>query len=138
MKLSLFLLTLLTFAYYTQAFDFSAEDLKDSAISFIDLVLNQQKNEANESCTESCCASLPTRAPMTYHYYQNTGRFVGGKGDYKINTIGYSGQGEGYNNPAKQCEPYIGPIPATTYKLIACVNVMHQTVDRPCAFWVNP
>lgn len=75
---------------------------------------------------------------MTYHYYQNTGKFVGGKGDYKINTLGYSGQGEGYNNPAKQCEPYIGPIPATTYKLIACVNVMHQTVDRPCAFWVNP
>lgn len=30
---------------------------------------------------------------MTYHYYTNTGRFVGGSGDSAIKTYGYSGSG---------------------------------------------
>ena len=138
MKLGLFLLTLLALAHYTQSFDFSAEDLKETAVSFIDMVLHRQKNLGNDSCTKSCCASLPSRGAMTYHYYQNTGRFVGGSGEYAVNTHAYSGQGEGYNNPAKQCVVNTGPLPATTYKLAECVNVMHQTVDRPCAFYLSP
>jgi len=54
----------------------------------------------NTSCTTDCCKSLPSRGPMTYYYYQNTGRFHGGSGEYAVNTHGYSGQGKGYNNPA--------------------------------------
>ena len=30
---------------------------------------------------------------MTYTYYQKTGRFVGGSGEFRIDTHGYSGQG---------------------------------------------
>jgi hypothetical protein len=30
---------------------------------------------------------------MTFYYYINTGRFVGGSGDSTINTFGYSGAG---------------------------------------------
>lgn len=48
---------------------------------------------ANQSCTQDCCKSLPSRGPMTYHYYQKTGLFKGGSGDYAINTHCYSGQG---------------------------------------------
>jgi hypothetical protein len=73
---------------------------------------------------------------MTYHYYQNTGRFVGGSGEYAVNTHAYSGSGDGLNNPAKQCVVNVGPLPATTYKLGYCTNVMHSTVDRPCAFYL--
>jgi hypothetical protein len=36
---------------------------------------------------------------MNYYYYQNTGRFRGGRAEYAINTMGYSGQGKGYLNP---------------------------------------
>jgi hypothetical protein len=75
---------------------------------------------------------------MTYHYYQKTGRFRGGSGEYAVNTLGYSGQGSGYNNPASQCVVNTGPLPATTYKLGYCVNVMHETTQRPCAFYLEP
>lgn len=34
----------------------------------------------NSSCLEDCCATLEPRAPNTYYYYQNTGRFRGGSG----------------------------------------------------------
>jgi hypothetical protein len=37
---------------------------------------------ANSSCLEDCCSSLQPRAPATYYYYQNTGRFRGGSGDW--------------------------------------------------------
>lgn len=50
-------------------------------------------------CSTDCCRTLPDRLPMTYVYYQKTGRFVGGSGDFKIDTHGYSGQGKGYLNP---------------------------------------
>lgn len=53
----------------------------------------------NSSCREDCCHLQPSRAPTTYYYYQNTGRFYGGSGIYAINTSGYSGQGKGYLNP---------------------------------------
>jgi hypothetical protein len=51
---------------------------------------------------------------MTWYYFQNTGKFYGGSGDFKIDTYGYSGQGEGYLNPDYQCK-IDGPLPASTY-----------------------
>ena len=75
---------------------------------------------------------------MTYTYYQNTGRFIGGSGDYKIDTHGYSGQGKGYMNPDAQCIPSTGPAPASLYKLGYCKNIMHDTVQRPCSFYMEP
>ncbi len=86
---------------------------------------NQHQLSTNESCVEDCCKSLPERPPMTYYYYQNTGRFRGGSGEWAINTVGYSGQGAGYNNPDYQCVVNTGPAPATVYKLGYCKNVMH-------------
>lgn len=51
------------------------------------------------NCETDCCRSVPDRAPMTYKFYQNTGRFVGGSGQSSIDTKGYSGRGKGYLNP---------------------------------------
>lgn len=101
------------------------------------------KNDAemlsNTSCTEDCCKSLPSRGPMTYTFYQNTGRFRGGSGEYAINTLAYSGQGSGYLNPAMQCVVNTGPLPASTYKITYCKNTMHDPpVQRPCAFYLDP
>lgn len=48
----------------------------------------------------------------------------------------YSGQGKGYLNPDYQCVVNTGPLPATTYKLDTCVNVMHQTTQKPCSFYL--
>lgn len=90
----------------------------------------------NTSCTEDCCKSLPARPAMTYHFYQNTGRFKGGSGNYAINALAYSGQGAGYLNPAMQCVVNTGPLPASTYKITYCKNVMHETTQRPCAFYL--
>ncbi len=53
------------------------------------------------ACLTECCQTLHSRPAMTYTYYQNTGHFIGGSGAYEINTHGYSGQHEGYMNPAK-------------------------------------
>lgn len=139
MKLIAAILALLI--VHTISHPFSLSELAEKPIgealtSFIDHILGH--SVSNTSCTESCCASLKTRPAMTYHYYQNTGRFRGGSGDYAIDTHCYSGQGEGYNNPAKQCVQNVGPLPATTYKLDTCVNVMHETVQRPCSFYLAP
>lgn len=35
---------------------------------------------SNTSCTTDCCKTLQSRSPMTYYFYQNTGRFIGGSG----------------------------------------------------------
>lgn len=98
----------------------------------------QEIVQANTSCTTDCCKSLPTRPPETYHFFQNTGRFLGGSGNYKINTKTYAGTGKGYLNPDYQCVSNTGPLPATIYKLGYCVNVMHSTTQRPCAFYLEP
>ena len=74
-------------------FPFTAEAITEKFVSFVDLVLQKSNNLGNDSCTKSCCASLPSRSAMTYHYYQNSGRFRGGSGAYAIDTHGYSGQG---------------------------------------------
>lgn len=104
-----------------------------------ELVLDEPDKLGNTSCTEDCCKSLPSRGPMTYYYYQNTGRFKGGSGEWAVNTLGYSGQGAGYNNPAYQCVSNTGPLPATVYKLAYCRNTMHDPpVQRPCAFYLEP
>lgn len=74
---------------------------------------------------------------MTYYFYQNTGRFHGGSGEYAINTMGYSGQGAGYLNPDLQCVVNTGPLPASTYKITYCKNTMHDPpVQKPCAFYL--
>ena len=76
---------------------------------------------------------------MTYTYYQNTGHFIGGSGSWHIDTHGYSGQGAGYMNPAKQCVVNTGPLPAARYKLGYCQNTMHSpAVTRPCSFVLEP
>ena len=76
---------------------------------------------------------------MHYTYYQNTGHFIGGSGEWAINTHGYSGQGAGLMNPAKQCVVNTGPLPAAKYKLGYCKNTMHDPpVDKPCAFYLQP
>jgi hypothetical protein len=87
---------------------------------------------------QDCCKSLAPRAAQTYHFYQNTGRFIGGSGDSAVNTKTYSGTGAGYLNPDYQCVKNVGPLPATSYKLDYCVNVMHTTTQRPCAFYLHP
>ena len=114
-------------------------------VAFIGLALTQAQSVedkgpffANTSCTTDCCKSLPSRSPMTYYFYQNTGRFRGGSGEWAINTMTYSGQGKGYLNPDYQCVVNTGPLPATTYKLGYCVNVMHETTQRPCSFYLDP
>jgi len=132
------LLSILLLISQIQAFSFPHNNLHEKINSFVDYIFNRNANLGNDSCTQSCCASLPARGQQTYRYYQNTGRFRGGDGAYAINTLAYSGQGEGYNNPAKQCVPNVGPLPASTYKLGYCVNVMHQTTQRPCAFYLDP
>ena len=100
--------------------------------------LDEYPSVGNTSCTTDCCKSLPSRGPMTYYFYQNTGRFHGGSGDYTIDTHGYSGQGAGYLNPDYQCIED-GPLPATTYKLTYCKNTMHDPpVQRPCSFYLDP
>lgn len=57
------------------------------------------KIAGKSNCEIDCCRSVPDRAPMTYKFYQNTGRFIGGSGDSYIDTKGYSGRGNGYLNP---------------------------------------
>ena len=61
---------------------------------------------------------------MTYYYYQNTGRFRGGSSNWTINTLAYSGEGPGYLNPDYQCKQG-GPLPASTYTIAFCKNIMH-------------
>jgi hypothetical protein len=98
--------------------------------------LNQEIS-TNSSCREDCCSLLSNRKPMTYYFYQNTGRFKGGEGEWAIDTKTYSGQGKGYLNPDEQCNED-GPLPATTYEVAFCKNIMHQVTNRPCAFYLRP
>ncbi len=94
---------------------------------------------AASNCELDCCRTLDDRMPMTYTFYQDSGRFVGGSGKYHIETMTYSGHDEGYLNPDKQCAPGdIGPLPASIYKLAYCKNVMHETTQRPCSFYLDP
>lgn len=51
--------------------------------------------------------------------------------------MGYSGQGAGYNNPDYQCKEG-GPLPASTYEVAFCKNIMHQITQRPCSFYLKP
>ena len=90
----------------------------------------------NTTCHDDCCKKLPSRLPMTFYYYQKTGKLVGGSGNSTINTHGYSGQGAGYLNPDMQCVVNTGPLPAAKYKITYCKNVMHETVTRPCSFYL--
>lgn len=136
MKLLIFLVVCLLL---TQAIaePLSAHTIAEKIFSLSSHLMKSKTN--NQSCTESCCGSLPSRGPQTYHYYQKQARFVGGSGSYAINTTCYSGSGSGLNNPDKQCVSNVGPLPATTYKLGYCKNTMHDPpVQRPCAFYLEP
>jgi hypothetical protein len=46
-------------------------------------------------------------------YKQSTGQFLTESGDFV--TSGYSGFGEGRNNPSMQCVPNVGPLPVGLY-----------------------
>ena len=48
---------------------------------------------------------------MTFIFKQSTGEFTGPK----LQTVGYSGFGNGLNNPAMQDIPDVGPIPQGKY-----------------------
>lgn len=63
------------------------------------LALLSIKIVSKSNCEIDCCRSVPDRAPMTYKFYQNTGRLIGGSGESYIDTKGYSGRGKGYLNP---------------------------------------
>lgn len=98
---------------------------------------------ANAQDCGVCCSLLPQRNfPLTFYYYQNTGRLVGGTGDYFINTIGYSGNDtngiHGRNNPIMQYVSNIGPAPANNYTVGKCSDFMHVNATRPCSFPLNP
>ncbi|KAL4493589.1 hypothetical protein ABPG72_004082 [Tetrahymena utriculariae] len=89
-------------------------------------------------CLKECCKTLAERPALSYTFYQDTGRFTGGTGKWAIETRTYSGQGEGYLNPAKQCVVNVGVLPANTYKLGYCKDLMHETTTRPCSFYLDP
>ena len=40
-------------------------------------------------------------------------------------------------NPDYQCKTN-GPLPASTYEVAFCKNVMHQITNRPCSFYLKP
>jgi len=76
---------------------------------------------------------------MTFTFYINTGRLVGGSGEFHIDTRGYSGAGSLANNPAATCQKGKGPLPAATYKIGFCKDTMHTpAVTRPCSFYLEP
>ena len=95
----------------------------------------------SKTCLLDCCQSLtPSRPSQNYTYYQSTGHFLGGTGDWHIDTYGYSGQKDGYMNPAMQCVVNTGPLPAALYKLGYCKDTMHQNppLTKPCSFYLDP
>ena len=95
---------------------------------FLDLETN------DDECTV-CCSKLTLRPQQNYTYYQDTGKFVGGSGEWAIDTHGYSGNSEGRNDPTKQCIHSVGPAPVGQYNLTGCKDTMHNaTVIRPCSF----
>jgi Protein of unknown function (DUF2778) len=53
-----------------------------------------------------------------YTYSQSTGQFLD---DGQLMTCGYSGCGEGENNPAMQDVKNVGPIPVGQYKMVALI-----------------
>ena len=40
----------------------------------------RQLESVTSDCTSDCCRTLQSRPPMTYTYYQKSGRFMGGSG----------------------------------------------------------
>jgi hypothetical protein len=71
----------------------------NSLIYCLFLAILAIKTFGKSNCETDCCRSVPDRTPMTYKFYQNTGRFIGGSGTSYIDTKGYSGRGKGYLNP---------------------------------------
>ena len=40
----------------------------------------RQLESVTSDCASDCCRTLQSRPPMTYTYYQKSGRFMGGSG----------------------------------------------------------
>src|SRR5712671_97073 len=57
---------------------------------------------------------------MSWLYEQSTGKLYDPAGD--LIAIGYSGKGEGLNNPAMEHVPFVGPLPAGIYFISAPIN----------------
>ena len=93
---------------------------------------------SNDDDCKVCCSKLSSRPQQNYTYYQNTGRFVGGSEEWAIDTHGYSGSTEGKNKPESQCIKNVGPAPAGQYNLSGCKDTMHQTLIKPCSFYMTP
>jgi len=47
-------------------------------------------DQSNATC-KVCCSTLKDRPSMNYTFYINTGHFIGGSGEWAIDTYGYSG-----------------------------------------------
>jgi hypothetical protein len=65
-------------------------------------------------------------------YAQRTGA-LSRDGEYE--GTGYSGTGEGRNNPSLQCEPDIGPIPQGVYRIGPAYDHPHL---GPCVMTLEP
>ena len=102
--------------------------------SATDALFNLLPRPIQSSC-QDCCSHQPTRDPITLTYYQDSGRLTG----EGVNVYGYSGNTAARNNPDRQCERNVGPVPATTYTLHTCQDSMHSgSKVRPCSFWMYP
>jgi RHS repeat-associated protein len=67
----------------------------------------------------------PTGLSCTCSYSQSTGRLRcrdDETGQVVVDVVGYSGYGDGKNNPEMQDAPYVGPIPTGRYEIQPAVN----------------
>ena len=58
-----------------------------------------------------------------FTYHQSTGQLTGSNGTPRL--AGYAGFGSGLNNPDKQDQHDIGPLPRGRYKMTALINSPH-------------
>ncbi len=70
---------------------FACDAEEQSASLFESELALQSSPNAKAGCLKACCETLKSRPQMHYTYYQNTGHFIGGSGEWAINTHGYSG-----------------------------------------------
>ncbi len=69
---------------------------------------------------------------MTYLYHQKTGDILNGA---SFVGTGYSGHGEGRNNPAMEAVPRVGPIPKGRYRIGPPYQHPHL---GPCVMNLDP
>ena len=66
-------------------------DAEEQTISQFGSEFDLHSTQIKGGCLKACCETLKSRPQMHYTYYQNTGHFFGGSGEWAINTHGYSG-----------------------------------------------